>query len=323
MTTTKTDDENKTLTAALKYAGRGWPIFPLWGRDGDRCDCPDPECGQPGKHPIGSLAPHGFKDATTDAKTIERWWRKHPYAGIGLATGKPSGLVVIDLDRKNKKNGWEAMALLEAELGVLLLKETKHASTPSGGTHFYFRYAEGIRSSVEKLGRGLDVKADGGYVVAPPSHDLYRWAAGGSVADLPEIWIAYLRSLNDKQGYAGATPTAEAAEIAAALAVIPNPELDWEEWNRIGMAAWRATGGSQEGFQAFNDWSSKAGKYNAELTRKRWADYGGSPPTIIGAGTIFWLADKADPLWRKATKTAKAAKDIDLAALSERLDALA
>jgi hypothetical protein len=318
MTETKAEDKNKTLTAALKYAGRGWPIFPLWGRDGDRCDCGDAECGKnAGKHPIGSLAPHGFKDATTDLKTIERWWRKYPEAGIGLATGNASGLIVLDVDIKNKKTGYGALAALQGELGQL--PETKLASTPSGGRHFYFRCEESIRSSVEKLGFGLDVKADGGYVVLPPSHGLYDWVDGGTAVELPPLWVEHLRSFNNKQGYPGATPTADAAQIANALAVVPNDDVSWEEWNRVGMAAWRATGGSEEGFQAFDSWSRKSSKYNAEVTRKRWAGYSTSPPTIIRAGTIFWLAAKADPQWRKASAT----KDIDLDALNARLDALA
>jgi putative DNA primase/helicase len=64
------------------------------------------------------------------------------------------------------------------------------------------------------------------------------------------------------------------------------------------MAAWRATGGSEDGFAAFDSWSSKSSKYNADTTRKRWEGFSTSPPTIIGAGTIFWLADRAAPGWR-------------------------
>jgi hypothetical protein len=311
--------ENKTLAAALKYAKRGWPVFPLWGRDGDKCDCGDANCKQPGKHPIGTLAPHGFKNATTDAALIERWWKKHPYAGIGLATGAVSGLVVIDVDIKNKNHtGWDSLGLLEGELGELPV-ETRLASTPSRGRHIYFRYVEGIRSSGGKLGRGLDVKSDGGYVVAPPSHDLYRWVDGRAAVDLPPPWIAHLIALTPT-GTAGATATADAADIAAALNVIPNDNESWDDWNRIGMAAWRATGGSEDGFAAFDAWSSKSSKHDPDTTHKRWDGFKTSPPTIIGAGTIFWLADRASPTWRQKNKTAAAervaAKVAELAKLS-------
>jgi primase-like protein len=85
--------------------------------------------------------------------------------------------------------------------------------------------------------------------------------------------------------------------IAAALAVIPNRDAGWEEWNRIGMAAWRATGGSDAGFEAFDGWSQKSAKYDAETTRERWQGYFSSPPTEIGAGTLFHLASQIVPRW--------------------------
>jgi hypothetical protein len=311
------DAENETLAAALKYAKRGWPVFPLWGRDDGKCDCGDANCKNPGKHPIGSLAPHGFKNATTDPKVIERWWRKHPDAGIGLVTGNASGLIVIDVDIKNKnpdRHGWAALGLLEAELGRL--PEPKIASTPSGGRHYYFRYAEGIRSSTEKLGPGLDIKAEGGFVVAPPSHGLYDWVDGRPAPDLPAAWVAHLTSLT-ATGTAGAKATADAFDIAAALKVIPNDDVSWEEWNRVAMAAWRATGGCEEGFAAFDSWSSKSSKYDADTTRKRWDGFKTSPPTIIGAGTIFWLADRTAPGWRQKKGA------VDLEHIAARVEELA
>jgi hypothetical protein len=98
---------------------------------------------------------------------------------------------------------------------------------------------------------------------------------------------------------AGQEPQAENARIAAALAVIPNDE-DWDGWNAIGMATWRATGGAAEGLTAFDTWSKKSPKYNAGETAKKWSAYFKSPPTHIGAGTIFYLADQADLEWRRA-----------------------
>src|SRR5262245_16307755 len=78
------------LDAALDYAERNVPIFPVWGvRDG-RCGCGRVPCGtdnrNAGKHPVGHLAPHGFKDATTDASTIRRWWAATPDANIATPT---------------------------------------------------------------------------------------------------------------------------------------------------------------------------------------------------------------------------------------------
>jgi putative DNA primase/helicase len=90
--------------------------------------------------------------------------------------------------------------------------------------------------------------------------------------------------------------TASLSELRAAMAVIPNSDLDWNAWNRIGMALWVASSG--QGFDAFDGWSRKSSKYEAETTKARWEHYSTSPPQRIGAGTIFHLANEADAGWR-------------------------
>jgi hypothetical protein len=91
-------------------------------------------------------------------------------------------------------------------------------------------------------------------------------------------------------------PEAPPDKIVGALAVIPN-NRDWHGWNNIGMATWRATGGSEVGFAAFDVWSRKSSKYNAEATRERWDHYFTSPPDSIGKGTIFYHANRASSTW--------------------------
>jgi Primase C terminal 2 (PriCT-2) len=92
-------------------------------------------------------------------------------------------------------------------------------------------------------------------------------------------------------------------ELEAALGVMPN-DATWDEWNRVGMAAWVATNG--QGFDAFNDWSKKSPKYDERSTKLRWNHYYQSPPSRIGAGTIFHLAAQADPNWRSKIKIPEA-----------------
>jgi hypothetical protein len=108
-----------------------------------------------------------------------------------------------------------------------------------------------------------------------------------------------------------AEPGADPLDIVAALAIIPNGDLPWDEWNRIGMATWRASGGSETGYAAFAAWSVKSGKYSAPETRARWDHYVSSPPTDIGAGTLFYYARQHRPDWRKPTSLAKRALDDD------------
>ncbi len=93
---------------------------------------------------------------------------------------------------------------------------------------------------------------------------------------------------------------ADASDVAAALAVIPNDgPPDWERWNQIGMASWAATSGSADGLAAWLAWSSLHPSYDERHARERWNNYTKSPPSKIGAGTIFHLAQQAVPGWTK------------------------
>jgi hypothetical protein len=324
---------NVALRSALSHARHGWPIFPLWPRDGHKCTCGDPGCKSQGKHPIGRLVPNGFKDATTNEKTITLWWQEYPDAGIGMPTGTESGIDVLDIDVKSGKDGTLPLSNLFRDLGAL--PETQCALTPSGGKHLYFRHAEGIRCSTDKLGVGLDVRGDGGYVVLPPSHGgLYKWDKWvregegyvNHMAELPEAWVEHLRSLSAPPAASDPLPAADPKVVAAALAVIPNgADVGWGDWNRVGMATFRATGGSADGFRAFDAWSAKWPAYDAGYTRNRWETYRRSPPNRIGAGTVFHLADKASPGWRDKEKAKEKAGNairqtdilIELAAAAE------
>jgi hypothetical protein len=92
---------------------------------------------------------------------------------------------------------------------------------------------------------------------------------------------------------------ADLAEIEAALMAIPNDaSVNWGAWNRIGMAVFSATGGSAAGFALFDKWSQKYPGYDADDTAAKWEALEGCPPTDIGAGTIFYEADRASPTWR-------------------------
>lgn len=85
-------------------------------------------------------------------------------------------------------------------------------------------------------------------------------------------------------------PQAPVADLAAALAVIPNADLHWDDWNRMGMAVWRASGGSPEGLAAWEEWSAKSAMHGNAECAERWAHYATSPPQKLGAGTVFFLA---------------------------------
>ena len=177
------------LAAALGYAAQGWQIIPLHSWVDGCCTCERPDCGSAAKHPITA---RGVHDATTDQETVRRWWAEtQGIANVGIATGAASGLVVVDIDAKS--GGLETLARLEQDHGKL--PTTPTASTGGGGRHYFYRYPVGhIIGNRAGLLPGIDIRGEGGYVVAPPSShasgNTYTWAVPPSepVADAPP-WL--------------------------------------------------------------------------------------------------------------------------------------
>jgi hypothetical protein len=130
---------NIFLEHALKYAEQGIKIFPL-----------KPKSKIP-------LTPNGFKDATDNIEQIKQWWIDHPEANIGIPTGMINGFFVYDIDGDYP----EELPPLNAPYTV----------KTSRGYHVYFDYPEGvtIKSRNGIKGYKVDIKSDGGYIVAPPS----------------------------------------------------------------------------------------------------------------------------------------------------------
>src|SRR5262245_35159308 len=165
------------LDWALYYVSRGWRVFPLHTVDGGRCSCGDPNCTSPGKHP---RTQNGVKDASDDPEQIRAWWEECPDASVGIATGAASGLVVLEIDPRNGGN--QSYAQLEQEKPGAFAQLLK-VCTGSGCTHLYFQHPGGHVPCRANVRPGIDVTADGGYVVAPPSLDVngvrYRFTSNG------------------------------------------------------------------------------------------------------------------------------------------------
>ena len=143
---------NKLLDAAIEYATKyKWAVFP---------------CSPTSKKP---LTPHGCKDAKKSVGAIKAWWKKWPDASIGIATGSVSGLIVIDedLDEDKGLNGYEAVGEWERINGAL--PETVQCITGRGGYHLYYQYTGTDIKNRAGILDGVDVRGEGGYVIAPPS----------------------------------------------------------------------------------------------------------------------------------------------------------
>jgi hypothetical protein len=126
---------------AIRLAEEGFATFP--------CNC--------SKRPA---CPHGFKAASTDTAVIRDLWEHHRGELVGIATGSVSDLAVLDIDAKHRgARDWWA-----AHRGRLL--PTRAVRTRSGGLHLWYRNASGLRCSASAIAPGVDVRAEGGYVIA-------------------------------------------------------------------------------------------------------------------------------------------------------------
>ena len=317
------DAPSPMLAAALSYAEKfGWKIFPARMEDGKKWSFLSAE-----------FAPGGENwGMTNDPQQLavnfnnRRWLHK---CGVGIPTGAVNRIFIVEADTKkgHDVDGIESLRNLEARHTPF--PETLMAESPSGSQHHYFNNPKNvtIKNSTSEIAPGVDVRGEGGMVVAPPSvrgDGAYRWLNEGTpIADAPKWLIELVRrddaeaprtvvncgpvpahllgiggvgkSTNPRDGY---SREAEAARIAAAMEVIPNPDLGWEEWNKRGMAVFSASAGSEAGFKAFDEFSKKSKKYNAATTYQKWSDYFRYPPISIGAGSIFHWADELDPNWR-------------------------
>ena len=90
------------------------------------------------------------------------------------------------------------------------------------------------------------------------------------------------------------------AAVVSALAAIPNEDRAWVDWNKLGMAIWAATDGSEAGGEAFAAWSAKSPKNNPQTTSERWRHYATSPPTRLGFGSLVYWARHYSPGWAYA-----------------------
>lgn len=170
---------HELMQAALALAERQMVVFPL---------------GRLRKVP---LIREWHERATTDMEQVRRWWTDSPGANIGLVCGR-SGLLVVDLDVKNGLDGPAVWRDLCRQLGIDADQlDTVRVSTPSGGQHLYFAAPPDVelRNTVGQLGKGIDTRANGGYVVAPPSateDGPYVWNGGKEIRPLPSALVRAL-----------------------------------------------------------------------------------------------------------------------------------
>lgn len=159
---------------ALALQSRGWSVVPCHIPIGSGCSCGEEKCAWPGKHPRVSWETYTHRRATQ--RRITEWFEDDFYgSNVGIVTGRVSSLVVVDVDG------------VPESFDALSLPATLMAETGGGGQHHFYHCDDPVQSRIGMV-EGIDLKADGGFVVAPPSRhvsgDRYQWANDLSLAEL-------------------------------------------------------------------------------------------------------------------------------------------
>lgn len=247
---------------AMYYAkDLNFAVFPTYGIDEHgNCTCNGSlACGDnaknAGKHPATR---NGLKDATKETFKIRTLFGNRPY-NIGIATGAISGIFVIDIDGPD---GEVSFQQLQSEYGELPQTMT---SLTGRGRHLLFKHP-GIHmpSSVSKIAHKIDVRGDGGYIVAPPSRhkngNYYEWSdkSGFDIADAPQ-WLIDLITIKPAQApVIMQVPLVHDADDVQDMLDFLDPDMGYQDWINIGFAL-RAGGYPIE---MFNNWSAKGSKYS-------------------------------------------------------------
>ena len=302
---------------ALAYARMGWRVFPVHYMLPDgRCSCQFrknlPECRakKPGKHPVIKGWP---ERAATDPNQIEQWWNEDFQYNIGMATG--NGIVVLDVDVSEGKPGPANLAALEAEHGAL--PETTSQQTGSGGRHYLFRTDKPIGISEGKIAKGLDIRANGGYVILPPSnHETggeYTWVTplDWNLAPCPS-WLeqAALAASAPREaesefeeqhtfGLSGETfPAASEPSGEDDETTLTQPQAEEllkfingdsrDTWFQVGCALYTLF--EQEGFPLWDAWAKQYQGYQGEADQEyNWKTFRKYAPKY-SAGTLIHFA---------------------------------
>jgi hypothetical protein len=159
---------SRTEKAALDYLARGWSVIPVRER---------------AKRP--AVPWKIYQDRCAKKETLHEWYRRSPDYNVGIVTGALSGLVVLDVDPRH--GGDKSLRKLEREHGSL--PKTLESITGGGGRHVYFSHPGGEVRNRVGIVPGIDLRGDGGCIVAPPSvhpsGKRYRWVKGRAPGEIP------------------------------------------------------------------------------------------------------------------------------------------
>lgn len=265
------------LSVALEYIAAGIPVFPC--RVAEETD---PHTGRV-YEPKSPLTSNGLYGATTSERIVREWWRRNPEALVGIPTGEKTDFFALDVDVKQGKKGDANLAALEAEYEPL--PQTVVVRTATGGMHFLFKHADGLTTSTGSLPADIDIRAQGGYVIAAGSTladgTFYEFLGGNSpsgfmaeVAEAPKWLVDIVRTPKQTQRYdctpANDNAPADAAEVAELLSFI-SPDIGYQDWVSVLMAVHGALG--SDGLAIADAWSARGAKYRKGDVATRWKGF--------------------------------------------------
>lgn len=265
------------LSVALEYIAAGIPVFPC--RVSEETD---PHTGRL-YEPKSPLTSNGLYGASTNERIVREWWKRTPEALVGMPTGEKTGFFALDVDVKEGKAGDLNLAGLEAEHAPL--PPTIVVRTATGGTHFLFKHVDGLTTSTGSLPADIDIRAQGGYVIAAgstfPDGTFYDFVGGytpgcfmAALADAPEWLVKIVRTPKQTPRYdyapANDNAPANAAEVEELLSFI-SPDIGYQDWVNVLMAVHGALGG--DGFAIADTWSARGSKYRKGDVAARWKGF--------------------------------------------------
>ncbi len=270
---------------ALDYAARGWRVFPVHEvarhAEGWRCSCRrGTDCDRPGKHPRTEA---GLTEATTDEPTIRSWWARWPAASIGIATGRESGITVIDADAAGGKPGLVNLTRLCVERGGV--PQTLTSETGGGGLHLIFSFIEALRTGVNVLDEAIDVRNDRGYIVAPPSTHVsgqtYKWRdESAAILALPGWMIAAPQEARQRSARRRGRPSVQrkAFTLEQAKAALVHVDADdRDRWRAVGIILGRTYARAEAAWTLYCEWAERSSKFaddpTGNMARMREAFY--------------------------------------------------
>lgn len=228
--------------------------------------------------------------ATADEDQIREWWTwEYPGYGVGIACGPESGVWVLDIDVKHGVSGFSTLfelKRLHQMYGASGFTKTMTVSTPSGGAHIYFTWSEGVANSTgdtNRLGPGLDVRADHGYVRGP------GWGGYAVVPRGPEG--TRVTSVKPAPAWLVALAQKRRAERNGEAMRVQRPGTSWAAFN--ASATLRTLGKAPEGSRnvALNKAAYKLGRSGSMTEDDAWE---ACKSELIGMG-----AGDDMPAWRR------------------------